>query len=258
MSSSSSSSYRKRPRYTTAKYYLAPAGGRGNFARINHTPYYSASKNIRKAQKMMGVERKYYDTALAATNLNTGATAWSSNELDPTSVLCLSAPAQGDGATNRDGNKIVVTSVEITGHVDFTGGANIGPASNADVFLALVQDTMCNGTELNSEDVFTSLVAESATTPLRNMSFGKRFKVLKTWNLNSMDWIVQAGHNFWLKSFKHYAKLTMPVTFTTGSTAAGVASVASSNALFLVGCCLDNTATDKWHITYNARIRFVG
>lgn len=206
----------------------------------------------------MGVERKYYDTSLAATNLNTGAAAWTGNELDPTGVLCLSAPAQGDGATNRDGNKITVTSVEIWGHVDVSVGAT-GTAVPPNVFLALIQDTQCNGTELNSEDVFTSGTAENAVEPLRNMSFGKRFKVLKEWKLSPTEFdAVVVNGSFWTQNFKHYRKLTMPVTFTTASTAAGVASVASSNALFLIGCIQDNSGTSKYHVSYNARIRFIG
>jgi len=223
-------------------------------------------KNVRTGG-LLGVETKYLDMAKTNTAI-VAPTDASGAEYDPSSGCtgCLSAPAQGDTASNREGFKIAMKSIQVTGSVNVNlqlgqGSADIMP----EVYIALVLDTQTNGAQLNSEDVFTNPggVAYLAATPLRNMSYTERFKVLKikkiripqasiTYN-GSQDTIVQNGGQFRFDMFKKLGGL--PVKFTAGSTTANVSGVVD-NSLHIIAYCCDTTMGPT--ISYNARLRFVG
>ena len=108
---------------------------------------------------LLGVETKFLDMAISAVAIPAPTDA-SGGELDPTGsgcTGCLSAPAQGDTASSRDGFKISMKSIQIEGAI------YIAPQINQTIqdamsyfFVALVLDTQTNGAQLNSEDVFTN------------------------------------------------------------------------------------------------------
>jgi len=208
----------------------------------------------------LGIENKFYDTSFTGAIAST--TGWTAAEIDPASVLCISAPAQGDGESNRDGKKINITSAYVGGVVSLSAQTNASTADTSPVvFIALVLDMQTNGAQLNSEDVYINPLANAitASTPLRNLQYSKRFKVLKTKTLQfpplplSYDGtnMEQSGVD---KSFKmNISKLNLPVTFT--ATTAGVANVVD-NSLHLVAIA-SGTGTIPT-IYYNARVRFVG
>ncbi len=214
--------------------------------------------NVRTAG-FLGIEKKFYDTTLATTAL-VAPTDGAGGELDPTTVNSISAPAQGDGESNRDGKKIMMKSVHVTGRVQFTD--NTGETAgriNATAIVALVLDTQSNGAQLNSEDVFTNPggTALLASAPLRNLQYSTRFKVLATKTMSMVARPVWDGTNIELFSqsniFRFDKKLDMPVEFT--GTAAGVANV-MNNSIHVVG--YSDTLNGVPKITYNARLRFVG
>nr|DAO14323.1 MAG TPA: capsid protein [Cressdnaviricota sp.] len=223
-----------------------------------------AMKNLRTGG-LLGIELKFVDCAANGTAL-TAPTDASGGELNPSTGIigCLSAPALGDAANNRDGNKIVVKSVLLQGTISVAAQANQTAADlSCTVFLALVMDTQANGVTLNSEDVFTNLSANAsqATNLFRNMSYTQRFKVLKLKRISlripTLTWdgtnIEQTGFSTqWKLGVK---KMMMGVTFTTGSTTADIANV-TNNALHLVGYC-DNASLVPT-VYYNSRVRFVG
>lgn len=145
---------------------------------------------------LLGVELKFLDAPRTSLAL-TAPTDAAGGEINPSSIVtgCLSAPAQGDGPTNRDGHKIVVKSILVQG--SFSNAIQQDQA-DADVmptlFVALVLDTQTNGATLNSEDVFTNPAADAdcnGNLP-RNMSFTSRFKVLKTFHMSVPQLILGA------------------------------------------------------------------
>lgn len=200
-------------------------------------------------------------TALVAPANAAGAT------LQPTTGCtgCLSAPAQGDGPSNRDGNKIVAKSIFLEGVVivnDQTAATS--PDVSAQVYVALVMDTQSNGASLSSQDVFTNPGGQVvlAASPLRNMSYTQRFRILAVkrislkmppilWN-NTAGSEEQAGFH---EKFTLSWKGMMPVTFTTGSTTADIANV-TNNSIQLVAFASNLDLVPA--ITYNCRMRFVG
>lgn len=217
-------------------------------------------KNIRTLTE----ELKFLDMAKGVTAL-TAPTDATGGEMDPSSGCtgCLSAPAQGDGANQRDGNKIIMKNIYITGNITCDAIENSATAKHVGtVFIALVMDTQTNGAQLNSEDVFTnpSALSLNATIPLRNMSFTSRFVTLKTVKLvlpqPSMGGQTAANDiNGLVIPFSLSKKLNHIVKFQVGATTANVTAV-TDNSLHLIAY------SDKLglvqEISYNARLRFIG
>lgn len=222
-----------------------------------------ALRNMRTGG-LLGIETKYLDTACIGFALPS-PTACAGGEANPTvgCTGCLSAPAQGDSASQREGSKIVIRSCLIQGIVQVAAQADQTATDVVShVYLALVQDMQTNGATLNSEDVFSNAGAQAvlASSPNRNMSYTQRFKVLKTkkiaLRIPSITWdgtnLEQSGFH---TPFKLSWKGVMPVSFTVGGTTADVANV-TNNSLHLIAFC-SNTGLAP-NLNFNARVRFVG
>lgn len=219
-----------------------------------------AARNIRTAG-LLGFEKKYYDTSIVYTNL-TAAVDCTGAEYDPGTVLCVSAPAQGAGAQNRDGKKIIAKSIEINGTVSLGAQTNQTAADvSADVLVAVVLDTQTNAAQLNSEDVYTNPSADASglTGALRNLSFGSRFRILKLQHFDfppmTMSYdgtnIEQSGQQ---KTFRWFIPLKdLPINFNSTSASAGVAQV-QDNSIHVIAF----TTSAITALCYNARLRFVG
>ncbi len=206
----------------------------------------------------LGIENKFFDTSFAGSI--TSSTAFADSEADPATVLCLNAMAQGDGESNRDGRKMVMTSVYVTGFVEKGDEtANSVVQNDFKYSVALVLDTQTNGAQLDSESVFVNprAATSAAGNPLRNLQFTKRFKVLGIHNgvirpstsaSNQSATTISTGYND--EYFRFSKKLNLPVTFS-GTT--GVIANVVDNSLHIVA--LTQAALG---INYNARVRFVG
>nr|QUS52621.1 capsid protein [Mute swan feces associated circular virus 16] len=225
------------------------------------------SNNVARALVNQGVETKYFDSSLTGQAITANST-FTGCELNPGTKLCLNCPTQGTGASNRDGRKITMTSIEITGSITQAAQADQTAADTVPtVYLALVLDTQTNGgsaTGLDSELVYTnpSGVAATSTAPLRNMLYSKRFKVLKVWceDLRPLQAVYdgtnieQAGQGTKFKIFKSFGRNGLTTEFLGN---AGTVADITDNGLFVVGVCGPNTTTTPT-INYNARLRFRG
>lgn len=215
--------------------------------------------NVRSAG-FLGLETKFYDTSLADAAISV-ATDASGAEVDPSTTSMISTPAVGDSEQNRDGKKIVARYAEIKGIVNFAAQANQVAADEGNcIMVALVLDTQTNGAQMNSEDCFKNVAAVARTnaSPLRNLLFGSRFRVLRTevfeMNTKALTYdgtnIEQPGIR---RPFSWYVPLkNLTINFNAGTTAS-VANVVD-NSLHMIAY---STAPDCY-ISYNARLRFVG
>jgi hypothetical protein len=208
----------------------------------------------RRTGGFLGIEYKFYDTSRAGIAVPVQA-SWAGCELDPTTVNCISAPAEGNGQSDRDGRKIKLTGCHVSGTISCVG-ATVSTDISPTVVVALVLDTQTNGAQLNSEDVYInpSATANTIPCPLRNLEYSKRFKVLG-YKVISMPTITGANTTQFGVSvpWRIDCKLNLPVQFN--NTTAGVASV-TDNSLHIVA----NTDYNSWAplLNYNARVRFVG
>lgn len=231
--------------------------------------YRSRSVALRNARTggLLGIETKFLDVVATSTALVAPADA-SSGEIQPTSGCtgCLSAPAQGDSSSQREGKKIVIKSCLMQGTVAFGPQSGQSTADTcAYVFLALVQDMQTNGATIVSEQVFAnpSGSASTASNPFRNMSNTSRFKVLRTKTIKlempplandtgATGGLVQQGSQI---PFTMSWKGIMPVNFTTSSTTADVANVVD-NSIHLIAYTTNTSLAPS--VVYQNRIRFVG
>jgi len=231
----------------------------GGYSRSKRGSVYSRRRNLRTAG-YVGIEKKFYDTSFS--NVVTAPTDATGGEVDPGTVLTVSAPAQGDGEQNRDGKKIVAKYLEVKGTVRTAATINqtVGP-QEVNVFLACVLDTQTNAAQLNSEDVFknTAGIAQTAPTPLRDLEYGARFKILKQEVIKLQPNMQYDGTNIEvggsLSTFAWYIPLNNLVINFNGTAAAGVASVLD-NSIHMIAYTNDVTLTPA--LAYNARLRFIG
>ena len=122
---------------------------------------------------LLGIEHKTFDTS--ANYLTMPASAnWTGCEVNPPAVeSCLCAIAQGDAYDERDGNRVIVDSIEISGIVHYTEQLSAAEMESEIAFLALVLDIQTNGAELSSEDVYSNTLNLGGTScnPVRNPSY---------------------------------------------------------------------------------------
>jgi len=218
----------------------------------------------------LGVEKKFFDTALPPTALASSATfvgAAQNPTLPGGAAICMSCPTQGDGAQNRDGKKFVVKSAQIKGFLDIPASVAAAPVAGNKVFVALVLDTQCNTVAAVPSDIFSNLSADArmGVLPTRNLLFGKRFRILKSelfdLSLNTLAWRSAAGADTWGRQgrsvcFEWYVPLNLQVNCNAGT--GSTFDVISDNSLNVVAIAASAAADNVVTITYNARIRFQG
>lgn len=209
------------------------------------------------------IEKKFLDNFLVGQAL-VAATDWAGTELDPATTLCFTAPAQGDTASSRDGKQIICKSLHITGQVFCVPQEGQGdPPLATEVFLACVLDTQTNNAQLNGEDVYSLATANAALNPypLRNMNFGKRFKILKSQRcvFDNTNHSFAAANSFNTSGRVVEIDWFIPLNdlrVNFNSTATGVIGNVLDNSIHLIGNA--NITTQAPTISYQARLRFIG
>lgn len=215
-------------------------------------------------QGFLGIEKKFYDTFLAPTNLGASTDA-TGGEYDPSATSMISTPAVGDGEQNRDGKRITIKSCQVKGFVDLTGATangTIPQLANCKVFVALVLDTQSNAAQMNSEDCFKTMTgdARNNVNMLRNLLYAERFRVLKSEVIdltpNTLTGTAANTYSFSgvSKCFEWFIPLDLVVNFNAGSTSS-IANVVD-NSLHIIAYATSGAPTQPT-ISYNARIRFL-
>ncbi len=234
------------------------SGGRDQRRRV--APRRQRRRNARTAG-FLGIEKKFYDTSLQGASIG-AAGGLNAGEYNPSATICLNSVTQGDGESQRDGRKIVMKYISVSGKVDYALGSN---QTSLDTFptikIYLVLDQQTNGALLNSEDVFInpSAHASLSASSFRNLQYIQRFKVLKTVTISTRPRmavydgtnIEEAGHGY---PFTMNVPLNdIPVNYS--GTTETIANIVD-NSLSIVAFA---TATSAGNVlSYNARLRFVG
>lgn len=257
-------SYYKKRKYgssgSTTSRAMVIAGPRAFYRGSRMQSVKRARRRNTRTAGFLGIEKKFYDTSKVNLDISNAGAATGA-EADPNTIKCISAPSQGDGESQRDGRKMMIKSIQVTGTVSRTAQADQTAAdASANVYIALVQDTQSNATQLNSEDVFINPSTSVATiaNPLINMQYSQRFKVLGakkfTLPVPTMSFdgtnIEQSGVS---KTFKFFKTCNIPVSFQ--STTEGITNVID-NSLHIIAFTDATNAVPT--LSYNSRIRFVG
>lgn len=260
--------YTKRSRYNPGPPYRRKSS-RGKTFRKQYVGYgvRPGSRLLSSLASKLGVEKKYFDTALNASAIVSppATAAWAGLEQNPATLLCLNCPLQGSGATNREGRLINMDSIQLTGAVRMAAQADQTAADIQPIIkIWLVLDKQTNGgsaTGFDSENLMTNpgTTALGGITPLRNMLFSKRYKVLKEILIDTAQLTItydganveQSGREV---TFQCFIPLKgMKVEFNAN---AGTVGDIVTNGLFI--CAATSNTTCAPALTYNARLRFRG
>lgn len=205
----------------------------------------------------MDLERKFVDYDIAADAFTN---VWAGGEMEDATALSLSAVAQGNGESQRDGRVYHIHSCHVKGFFSIAATeSQTAPIADQVARIALVWDTQTNGAQLNAEDVFLTVTAGQDINSWRNLQFSKRFIVLK-------DKIVkihvpstnEGGPNLFSNGFiqvpfKINKTFKTPIKIRCSGTTAAIASI-TDNSLHFIG-----TATGPQVLmTYASRCRFTG
>lgn len=212
------------------------------------------------------IESKYLDVYASALAVP-APTDCSGGEMQPEGGCtdCLSAPAVGDGQSNRDGKKIVITKCFVSGYLNYTVQTDKSdPYTVPTTFVALVQDKQTNGNTITSENVYTNPndIANVNAYPLRNLLFSKRYKVLDTQVVQPRFCFAQTDGANTMSCDANGVPFTlnwkglMEVNFNSQTTA-DVAAVVD-NSIHLIAFCTATTNSLPVTLSYNSRIRFQG
>lgn len=227
-------------------------------------PSRRASQNLRTGG-YLGIELKFLDVYGSQISIP-APTDCSGGEMQPEGGCtdCLSVPAQGDGEQQRDGRRILMKSIFVSGAVKWSTSSDQDDAFEAGpVFVALVLDTQTNGSTIVSEQVYTNPndTANVNTYPLRNLQYSSRFRVLDHVTIQprcsvAFNDAAATGTMAWpIEHFTLSNKKVSDIPMTFSSTTADVAN-AIDNSLHLIAFC---TATSPAAaLSYNSRMRFVG
>jgi hypothetical protein len=213
----------------------------GNYGRI-------ILPNVRSGG-FLGYEKKFIDTGRTGAII---ASAVPGSEIDPNTVNCLNAVAQGDGPQNRDGRKYHILSVHIRGFINFID--ETVPYTADHTRLLLVLDRQTNAAQLQAEDVLNN--SAPATQAFRNLEFTQRFIVLKDFTLNKPQVGSGATTNTWraTKPFKINYTFKKPIAVTCSGTTGNVTAI-NDNSLHLIAITFNGGSNT---LDYHARVRFVG
>lgn len=211
------------------------------------------------------MELKFLDCAWNAVTIST-STDGSGGELQPSTgcTNAISAPAQGDGESNRDGRKFVMKSIYFSGMVATTAEATENAAHEiTGYYFALVLDTQVNKATVVSEDVFINPSSTSLAMipqPLRNLQNSTRYRILDSKYIRPggafafNDGATTGSVNNQVApviSLSWKGSINVECTGTT----ADVASV-SNNAIHVVAYAADGAQTPVF--IGKSRLRFMG
>lgn len=208
---------------------------------------------------LLDKEVKYFDTVKATAQINAVANTWTLMQPSvPIGCKALTVPSQGDGATNRDGKKILLREVHFQGELAVLQNlAGASPYAAGMVRIIIVMDTQTNGTELSVADV---VEAGNGALDFRNMAYTKRFKVLMDKNIFLSPSIIGVGNaatytnNTCVKKFQFHKKFKNPVPIQYNSGTTAIIDNVVDNSIQVMAVS-ENSAVQ---FGYTARIRFVG
>ncbi len=211
-------------------------------------------RNVRTGG-FLGIETKFFDTE---TVDDAFSTTWAPMEPATTN---LSAIAQGDGESNRDGKQYAIKSIHLKGFVASTSQeSSTTPVPDRTVRICLVLDTQTNAAQLVATSVMDGGQTEDIFS-FRNLQFTKRFRVLfdRTINIPTARASTNEGAiNLFAAPevrvlFKINKTFNPPIMVNMSGTTADIANV-TDNSLHMIGVATGTAST----LSYQCRVRFVG
>ncbi len=216
---------------------------------------FRGTRNVRTGG-FVGRELKFFD--VEATD-DAFATSWATMEPATTN---LSAVAQGDGESQRDGRKYEIRGIYIKGYVQIDDQeSNVAPPGDGLVRICLVLDKQTNGAQLSASDVMLTAPANDINS-FRNLQHTERFSILfdKTIRLPMNSMVNEGAINLFANGnirvpFKINKTFKTPIMVNTDGTTADIANI-TTNSLHMIGVERDSIFAKS--LSYVSRLRFTG
>lgn len=272
---------------TQRKRVRAPNGGSNPYSRPYKktkvmNPSVSVQAQTRNPHGVVMVkseEIKYVDgyrnSSLVFALSRTSFDTWQGTVANPqnTSVAigCMPVPKTGTNFSDRDGRKITMLKVRISGNIQWDQTSSTLPTDHSPVRIVIVKDTRTNGATLEGADVIGTGVAGDgvgvvsgtggAFNLLTKPDGWGRYKILHdevfdeppmgitTFNDGTQQFI--GSSNF--KTFKITVKPMCEVNFN-GTT--GEVSSIIDNSIHMLAATVNGTGTPR--LAYTARTSFIG
>lgn len=209
----------------------------------------------RRTGGFLDKELKYMDQTHFKLSTDTTLTSAQANS-DPSTAACLNAVAQGDAQNQRNGNKIIVKSLQINGFIVPKPLSAQASANRGVIFRMIVYlDKQTNGSQNPANQLITT--GTYLVNSVRNLEWSNRFRVLAdtripiTWDNSFNDAGTTGTEGGPAVPFNIFKKMNLPVQFKgTGATIADIIDN-SLHILFV------STLGDV-EFYYTSRIRYVG
>lgn len=185
-------------------------------------------------------ERKYFDSGLVSnTTIQNVESDWSSSRVDATcsdagaiNIGALFAPIQGNGVSNREGNKVLVHKITIKGEINVNPLANqtAGYQGNK-IRILIVMDTQTNAASAAGNLILSSATLSNQINAFQSTANFGRFRVLYdkmfkfdnpnlSWDGTNIEYDGLRRHFKFVKKFKK--PLLVRFNNTNGGTVADI------------------------------------
>lgn len=225
------------------------------------------SLNVRTFGRM-GIELKYFDSYVNPTTVVTVPGSYGNGIYNPDPNVQGTnnsfAMAEGSGPSDRIGKQICIKSLQIRGGVDSLTSAITGPfpPPSMIVHVAVVLDRQTNGAACTAPDIFKVFSPNfpGAAFPMRNLNYGKRFKILKSetfshsltqYRLVPATTTYSPAHQIY--TFDWFIPMDLIVNYTEND-GPDIANIIDHSVHVFVVTNYENQAV----VGYNARIRYLG
>ncbi len=212
-----------------------------------------APARLRRRGVGIGNELKFFDVETA---VDAFAVTWETIEPATTN---LTAVAQGDGESNRDGRSYVIMGINIKGFISIAvSEAQTAPVGDQLARLVLVWDKQTNGAQLTATQVMDGAQTDDINS-FKNLQFTKRFVILKdqTWMVRRVGLNEGAVNAFAAGNrslpFEWNINFRVPMEVTMSGTGADIANV-TDNSIHMIGVATSTIVK----ASYQCRIRFRG
>jgi hypothetical protein len=205
--------------------------------------------------QVIPAELKYKDFSVGTTAVSDLITA---AKTDPGTVECLSATDQGTARTQRIGNKIMITSLMITGQFEWHTGSSIGQWVRTLVWVDRATNLAITPPSC-SDVLFDNYSTYLKCLSLKNLGNEKRIRILAdqqhTPSVSNNFTYYNGSAVVYVKSyepFKHFFKFKTPIEVNFQSTGGNITDVLD-NAIHIAFIAPDAGVVN---VSYTARMRY--
>lgn len=202
---------------------------------------------LRKPRYRSSLEKKWFDTTIAATTMDSAGTILSSS---------INLIDEGNGVSEMAGRKVIITRIQMRATlVNVNDADTIGNLNNTSKYrLIIALDRQCNG----ASPTVLGLLTSANINSFNNLSQSRRYKIMKDeCGVISSEILYNTSTTSPTAATKKqdvyvYLKCWLPIMFSEQQGANRVIGEVISNNLWVMGFSDNSNIT----VAYTCRVRF--